>query len=451
MRLTDGQAMRFYFTLRALMTYANDRLGIVREFDFSPHDARLDEKCRLVLQTVWNDPGIVDDFVRDGRGRLPDGCLKAASAWRRGLFGVFWVLGFRDGRALFACDGATFAVAGVEVDTAQMFDRLPVAIETALLPFEGAIVTQGFMRVISSDYAAPDPVELAKLPVCATVEEFGSAVDAILARRNEEELDYLLNGDEDDAANPEGFHRGLLCGLGERERDRLIDEEISGRLVTQVDAYARALERRLLRRAVPQRLGPALRGLQKERLKPLASELRVPGYSKLRKDDLVAEVREAILADPGSVIPLFLDLMCAPEFQTLDGLLQTGELSVPFDSPEARRLRTFEPLTFAYREGAMMTAFIPRELRGHFDMREIERTRAWRRRCGRATSTWSAWSPSAPRARAGRSSPGCWTSGHRPSNGRPSAPPPWRCARFSTSTCRTARTTCSSPTAPSRA
>lgn len=89
MRMDEAQQREYYGLLRELMTYANERLGVVPVFDvFSPAwpiEPELEEKCLLVLQELWHTPDVIDDFAQEEVYRLSASELNLVRSWKDAL------------------------------------------------------------------------------------------------------------------------------------------------------------------------------------------------------------------------------------------------------------------------------------------------------------------------------------------------------------------------------
>lgn len=231
--MNKAQQQQYYELLRELVMYANERLGVVRDFDVyrsSPAtDSELEEKCLLVLRELWHAPDVIDDFVRESSHLLSPARANLVQSWKDALFDLYFVLEVRDGHALVMGDRALFWVEGFEDALQTRFPVLPVCIEGALLPYEGAIVLQEPVYIYGFPPLSADEVRahMASIerPLIASAQEFVRTSRAAKARALEHKMDYLLNDVEREDEPCAGFHRGKLYGVPELERERLVSQE----------------------------------------------------------------------------------------------------------------------------------------------------------------------------------------------------------------------------------
>lgn len=233
MRMDEAQQREYYGLLRELMTYANERLGVVPVFDvFSPAwpiEPELEEKCLLVLQELWHTPDVIDDFAQEEVYRLSASELNLVRSWKDALFGIYIVLEVQDGTALLVGDGILFRVSGFGETLELGFPVLPVCVEGALLPFGDVIVMQEPMRVhglppLSKEEANAYAASV-ECPPISDARTFRLTARAEKTRALQNKIDYLLNDAEHEDEPSEGFHRGVLYGLPEEKRAELVEQE----------------------------------------------------------------------------------------------------------------------------------------------------------------------------------------------------------------------------------
>ena len=288
---------RFYALLRELMLYANGRLQCVRDFDLSGpsalDDPALEDKCQIIMQELWQTPDVIDSFVSDNVYRLPKDVRDVALSWKDALFSVYTFATVKNGRAIAFGEDEIFAVQGVAEDIESMFPHLPVSIEGALLPYEGAIVLQEPFRVLGAPPYPLDPslindAFLAKNPPISSAADFSLVSRLCKERNRQRELDYMLNGAELEDEPGSGFHKGVLSGVDEKERARLAEEEEERVLRPMLkEAMREQLERYMLRNPVEPALSRSLMAINKARIENVARGAGVTGYSNLKKADLV--------------------------------------------------------------------------------------------------------------------------------------------------------------------
>lgn len=371
MPMTQNQIERFYTLLRQLMMYANARLDLVVNFNLERSDALDDpllvDKCLVILQEIWQDEGIIDDFIRDRGYALTNAGLQAVSQWKHALFGVYDVVAIRDNKAIMASGAGLFAVQCVAGDVHEVFSRLPTCIEGALLPYEGAIVMQEPFRDIGTppydlDLQALDDAFFAAHTPIASAVDFALLAQASKQRFARDELTYLLNDAEREDEAPEGFHRGALYGIEGDEREQLIrgEEERLGFVPERL--LNKYVTRWLLKHPVASQLTAALGQLNKERLKQVARALGLTGYTALKKDELVATVVcELEGPNQDAHLTALVQASADRELQLIDRVLAAGGTCDL--AQDDIMLAPREPLSFAYRTDRGFHAFVPDELR----------------------------------------------------------------------------------------
>ena len=366
------QSDRFYALLRELMMYANGRLRCVRDFDLNSRraldDPSLEEKCQIILQELWQTPDLIDDFVAENAYRLPKDAVGVALSWKDALFSVYTFAAVKDGIAIAFGEDEVFAVQGVAESIESMLPHLPVSVEGALLPYEGAIVLQEPFRVLGAppyplDPSLIDDAFLTKNPPISSAVDFSLVARLCKDRNRQKELDYMLNGSElEDEPSP-GFHKGALSGVDEDERARLSEEE-EGRVLRPMlkEAMREQLERYMLRNPVEPVLGHALMAINKMRIENVARRAGLKGCSNLRKADLAERlILELTGEDRLARLRGLVYLGNDSQLVTLENVLKAGGEWRASDGDLAPS--TFDPFVFVYREDGEWHAFAPMELR----------------------------------------------------------------------------------------
>ena len=154
MILSRLQCRRFFAMFDALTEYANERLDVVDADELHTDDARgMDEAAQAeVSREIWQNLGVIDDFVRDNPAGLTAGELACVASWREGLSGMFLVDVFPDGEVRFMGSGYAFEVVGFSKEIVPMLRELPAAVQTTLLPFDGVIVYAEYMDLQMVDF-----------------------------------------------------------------------------------------------------------------------------------------------------------------------------------------------------------------------------------------------------------------------------------------------------------
>lgn len=233
MILNDEQNDRFFDTMDSLLYYVNERFRVVEGFSLDFANALDDVKGSLVAHELWDNVGIIDEFVRDNPHRLPQKCLDTALGWKNALPGVYTLVRYQSGRAVLMGEAGVFSVSGVTYELDEEIGPAPAYVELVLLPFDDVIVYDGFLQAYDTDGT---PAELqriqdefedrcAKEGIALTAADFAERAGAFLAAQRDKELDALLAGvaaaaeaSQAEEVLPAGFHRGSLAGLTAAER-----------------------------------------------------------------------------------------------------------------------------------------------------------------------------------------------------------------------------------------
>ena len=229
--LNDEQNGRFFDTMDSLLYYVNERFRVVEDFTLDFSSALDDVKGSLVAQTLWDNVGVIDDFVRDNPHRLPQACLDTALGWKNALPGLYTLVRYQGGRAVLMGDAGIFSVCGVTYELEGEIGPAPAFVETVLLPFDDLIIYDGFLQAYDTDGTRAEAQRIqdefenrcAQDGITTDAAGFTLKAGAFLSARLDKELDDLLNGVADEASRegesvPLGFHRGALAGLSHEER-----------------------------------------------------------------------------------------------------------------------------------------------------------------------------------------------------------------------------------------
>lgn len=126
----------------------------------APRGPSRDLQARLAaasdaLDRLWEAPQLIDEFLAENPARLDERDLATIASWRSPIMGRFVVTGIQGER--FACLPADadmpprlIVVQLIRRKADELFRTIPCLIELVLLPFRGAIVTDGRIKRLSS-------------------------------------------------------------------------------------------------------------------------------------------------------------------------------------------------------------------------------------------------------------------------------------------------------------
>lgn len=143
----------FLRLMKALLTFVMVRSD-------APRSPSRDLQARIAaasdaLDRLWEVPQLIDEFLAENPAHLDERDLATIASWRSPVMGHFVVTGIQGKR--FAClpaDADTpprlIVVQLIRREADELFRTIPCLIELVLLPFRGAIVTDGRIKRLSS-------------------------------------------------------------------------------------------------------------------------------------------------------------------------------------------------------------------------------------------------------------------------------------------------------------
>ena len=343
MKLSKLQGRRFFNLFDLLMLYANERLDVVEPDELIVATPRgFDDRAQAeIAYELWKNRNVIDDFVRENPAGLSAGELGIVAKWRDGLSGHFVVMRFPDDEVRFMCDETGFEVCGLSREIPAMIDELPAFVETTLLPFDDVIVYSEYLNLMPIRYSdavlklfdesAEDALRDGRIVKSANgliaaaerirEKELQRDLDDMLDELNDIERgageghpkgfggfegttdravvanspDAAISADGPDAAdaNRYGQHRGILAGLSEEERKRVVREHFEADRTFKI-APAEQLKQSCEKGDLHRTLHDLLELDTKEKLQDIASLFGIRGISKLRKGELVDVLVERI-------------------------------------------------------------------------------------------------------------------------------------------------------------
>ena len=137
----DGEL--YFKALGNLITYANEKLSVIRRDAISMFSAEKDEldAGARVCRHLWQSPAIVDAYAAENPYRVPEGELDVVRPWRHAVRDLFVVVDARPGRITVMNSGSLFEVESVVGRIDAYFAEIPQLCALTLLPFKGKVVT----------------------------------------------------------------------------------------------------------------------------------------------------------------------------------------------------------------------------------------------------------------------------------------------------------------------
>ena len=133
-----------------LQRFANQRLGILKDFPSPLKYAELQAKNKIKLRDVlWKSPDLINDYVKENPELLSSNNLDIVLGWKRFIKGEFFILRHLKKYTIFiGNDNQVYGVIGLfdSIEDIVPVNSLPIMAETVLLPFKGRIVYDGLLR-----------------------------------------------------------------------------------------------------------------------------------------------------------------------------------------------------------------------------------------------------------------------------------------------------------------
>ena len=246
---------RFYKLRDALADYAYENLDIEeglyfgRGKKFSSNNVYNEETLAETLDEIWGSPAILDRFIKRNPASLGTEDLAVVKSWHNSLPGWFVIFNHNN-RLLFLRGAALFEVTGLWDKIENVLGRsdYPMMVETTLLPFEGKIVYHGFMRSmpVSIGKGMRGMIEseikdaLRESKIITGSDEFikaASEIKAKEAKENAERSKWEADLAAEGRKQMEGYHKGILSGLTEEEREETVSAEMKKGMSDDIRQY----------------------------------------------------------------------------------------------------------------------------------------------------------------------------------------------------------------------
>lgn len=378
MILSRAQCDRFLASIDELFLFANDRLDLhVRLFDEA--NRSIPEAQMEIGIELWRRPDVIDAFVAENPASLPPRALERIAAWKDALPGPFAFMKRPDGSLELLYENHIIELTGLSREVGSLVRGDCGMLETALLPFEGAVVFPCYISEYPIEMGSGLREQYEKWfaeardggAVIRTSDQFLQIVPQLREQAVAREAQQLIEDTEYDLNPPTefpGVHRGRLADLSPEERDAASSAE-AHRVFLEADGGQLPSIRDRLRSWCAK--GPAstkfaaLASMEKNAV--LEHNLRTMGArrsSGLNKKQLVAALDERIADDPESVCRLLRSLD-PREYDSLKGLFdQGGRREVVLD--EVKSLADFPKplplLCYLFEQDGRVSAIIPDEV-----------------------------------------------------------------------------------------
>jgi hypothetical protein len=143
MLLSQDDAALFFRLMWGLQFYVNQQRQLLPDIDsFEEYQALPGEEKFPVRNALWDNPELIDAYVRENPDGLAPEELSIISKWKGFVQGQFYIFRYLKNHAIFMGESKVYAVLGLYESFDDMFHGwpLPVFVETVLLPFKGKII-----------------------------------------------------------------------------------------------------------------------------------------------------------------------------------------------------------------------------------------------------------------------------------------------------------------------
>jgi len=153
MKVSPEDADQYYELSSRLLSYVNQKLNILPD-TYAPKDIRaMNTEDRAKLRNaLWENVHLIDSFVDENPFTLSAEELEIISNWKHFTRGRFFLVKYLKNYAVFMEEGGgiPYGVCALLQDFASIVGkRLPVVVETVLLPFKGRIIYDGILASYS--------------------------------------------------------------------------------------------------------------------------------------------------------------------------------------------------------------------------------------------------------------------------------------------------------------
>lgn len=150
-QFSSDECRLFYETWYGLLGYVNERRGVVKSRIKAQYPNPVDDlKILRVREALWNEPHLIDEYLN--ATELPQEKIDIVKLWGTNYKkGDFFIFEYTPEYAVALGSNALgedrlYGIKGISTSVANaLHERLPLHIETVLLPFKSKIVYDGFI------------------------------------------------------------------------------------------------------------------------------------------------------------------------------------------------------------------------------------------------------------------------------------------------------------------
>lgn len=149
MKLSDKDAKLFFDLMWRLQYFVNQKNKINKNIKSLEEYIRCSTQEKLEVRTsLYSDINIIDSYIQENPQKLSEESLNIISGWKRFVKGTFHIERYLKRYAIFIKNDEVYGVLGLHQDFNELIhrSRLPMYVQTVLLPFQGKIIYDGLFQ-----------------------------------------------------------------------------------------------------------------------------------------------------------------------------------------------------------------------------------------------------------------------------------------------------------------
>ena len=169
MKLSDKNARHFFKIVTPLMVWLHQQKKNYPGYQNGSDIMILPDDTAVLWSLVWGHPELIDKYLAENSSELSDEAAKTLPLWKEFVVsGPFAVERMTDDGTVFISmkSGQVYLVSGItdEIDVClkQKRIKLPCVLQTHLIPYQGKVIYDGSMAVLSTGLKAELKATLAK-------------------------------------------------------------------------------------------------------------------------------------------------------------------------------------------------------------------------------------------------------------------------------------------------
>ena len=148
MKLLANDSALFFKLYHPLLLFINQHRNIFHDvFTIAGLQKKSSEQLKVLRTILYQQPGLLDAFVLKNSSRFSKEELEIIKGWKKWIVGRFFIFRETNYYTVFLSNVKpmrAYAVHALNKEFSRIFpDKLPIYIETALLPFKDKIIADG--------------------------------------------------------------------------------------------------------------------------------------------------------------------------------------------------------------------------------------------------------------------------------------------------------------------